>query len=138
MTHWLVVTGSLILALLLLMFLSAILDHYRNMVGWDLVLPIRRARRNVRKIVLPICPSARVSRIGVSHIDPKHFCILIDVTRDAEKHSLLQNREFERAMRQAVLDAGYPVDAVPLVGFSIESQETVDRDFGGNWYYARK
>jgi hypothetical protein len=32
-----------------------------------------------------------------------------------------------------LLHVGYPADAVPFVHFRIESQETVDRDYGGSW-----
>lgn len=32
-----------------------------------------------------------------------------------------------------LLRVGYPADAVPFVPFRIESQETVDRDYGGSW-----
>jgi hypothetical protein len=33
----------------------------------------------------------------------------------------------------ALLRVGYPADAVPFAHFRIESQETVDQDYGGNW-----
>ena len=29
--------------------------------------------------------------------------------------------------------AGCPTDTVPVVHFAVESQETVDRDYGGSW-----
>jgi hypothetical protein len=41
-------------------------------------------------------------------------------------------------LRSALLAVGYPEDAVPKVGFAFESQETVDRDYNGNWWYAVK
>jgi hypothetical protein len=40
--------------------------------------------------------------------------------------------------RQVLLDVGYPVTAVPAVGFEFEAQPTVDRDYNGNWLYRVK
>jgi hypothetical protein len=40
--------------------------------------------------------------------------------------------------RRALSAAGYPSAAVPEVGFAFESQQTVDRDYAGNWWYAIK
>jgi hypothetical protein len=33
----------------------------------------------------------------------------------------------------ALILVGYPTEATPHVHFRIESQETVDRDYGGSW-----
>ena len=42
------------------------------------------------------------------------------------------------AMRARLVALGYPEHAVPNVGITAESQETVDRDFQGNWWHAVK
>ena len=42
------------------------------------------------------------------------------------------------AFRQALRDAGYPPAKVPEVGFEFESEETVRRDYEGNWFYRMK
>jgi hypothetical protein len=76
--------------------------------------------------------------MGMSSIDPQYLCILINVDTDSEKTQLLEDKELEKNVRQVALDAGYPAQSVPLIGISIESQQTVDRDWQGNWFYARK
>jgi hypothetical protein len=42
------------------------------------------------------------------------------------------------AFRQALLDAGYPPVAIPEIGFEFESEETVRRDYRGNWFHRMK
>jgi hypothetical protein len=76
--------------------------------------------------------------MGASHISPLYFCILIDVQNDSEKEMLRRDKTLEESMRDALLGARYPTEAARSVGFSIESQQTVDRDFAGSWFYARK
>ena len=44
--------------------------------------------------------------------------------------------ELTSEFRRALSVAGYPPDAIVEVGFAFESQQTVDRDYGGNWWYA--
>jgi hypothetical protein len=116
---------------------SIVISHYAGM-GWDLVRPIWKTRRGVRKLLCRNFPDAKVSSMGMSSIDPRYFCILIDVKTDSEKRELLEDTDLRKSIRQAALDAGYPAESVPLIEVSIESQQTVDRDWGGNWYHARK
>lgn len=46
--------------------------------------------------------------------------------------------ELVSEFRQVLLDAGYPATAVPDIGFEFEAQQTVDRDYNGNWWYRVK
>ncbi len=126
-----------LVALIGFFVVSVVFNHYQSM-GWDLIRPIWRARRNVRKLLKPYCASAKVSSFGMSSIDPQYLFITINVQTDSEKKMLIEMPGLEDSMRHAVVIAGYPLSAVPLIGFSIESQQTVDRDFNGNWFYARK
>jgi len=126
-----------IVALIAYFTLSIIVNHYQSM-GWDLVRPIWRIRRGVRKLVQRSLPNAKVSSMGMSSIDPRYFCVLIDVDTDSEKRQLLDDKDFDGKIRKIALDAGYPELSIPLFSVSIESQQTVDRDWGGNWFYARK
>jgi hypothetical protein len=138
MTHVVLVTAGVICALVFLLFFSIVLDHYRNMVGWSLILPIARARGKIRQLVRAKYPDARISSFGASAISPIYLCMCIDMQRDSEKEDLLADAELMNRMREALRDSRYPANAISAVTFSIESQQTVDRDFGGNWFYARK
>lgn len=77
-----------------------------------------------------------VSSIGAIGIDPKHLSIWIAVDKDWERDELLQDSNFEAACREVLLRCGYPSGAVLFVGIAVESQQTVDRDSGGNWRWA--
>ena len=57
------------------------------------------------------------------------------VTRtDAEK-ALVEKRGFFRdVVCQLLLDAGLPADLSAATLVTVESDETVDRDFGGDWW----
>jgi hypothetical protein len=134
---WIVWTTVAIATLIALLSLSIVLNHYQSM-GWNLIGPIWKTRRGVRQLIRRDFPDADVSSMGMSSIDPKYFCILINVKTDREKHRLLEDGELDNKIRQIALSAGYPEESVPLISFSIESQQTVDRDFNGSWFYARK
>jgi hypothetical protein len=46
--------------------------------------------------------------------------------------------ELVSEFRRVLLDVGYPATAVTDVGFEIEAQQTVDRDYNGNWWHRVK
>jgi hypothetical protein len=99
---------------------------------------IRRSRRAVKDVIKLRCPDVYVSSFGATDIDPRHFCLCIDVQTDFERDQLKADVALDSTLREAVRREGYPEAAIPHITFSYESQETVTRDFYGNWYYARK
>ena len=107
-------------------------------LNWKLWLTIRRARGEVKKLARRRCPDAKVFSFGATDIDPRHLAIWITTRTDEERDRLRQDTSLHQQIRDALLQVGYPGAAVPLVALTFESQETVDRDFGGNWYYATK
>jgi hypothetical protein len=54
---------------------------------------------------------------------------------DAQRDHLLSLPDFDRTCRAALAASGYPAEAVPHVNFSAASEETVRRDWGGNWWH---
>jgi len=48
----------------------------------------------------------------------------------------VKTRDIHKEFRDALVKAGYPAETHPVVHFGIQSQETVDRDYGGSWYEA--
>ena len=61
------------------------------------------------------------------------------VTASDEEKAEVKGRGLLRAEVLAALgDAGVAPDLVERTVVGVESQETVDRDFEGNWYYAMK
>jgi hypothetical protein len=137
MMGWVAWIAVAIVILIAFLLLSVVLSHFQSM-GWGLIRPIWKVRRGVRRLIRLDFPDAHISSMGMSSIDPQYFCVLINVKTDSEKGQLLQDKELDNKIRQIALNAGYPAESVPLISFSIESQQTVDRDFNGNWFYARK
>ena len=128
-------TGLFAAVALFFLLLVWLLKDRSNRKLWP---TIRRARREVKKMARQHCPNAKVFSFGATHIDPRHLAIWITTKTDEERDRLRQDPDLPQQLRDALLQVGYPTAAVPLVAFEIESQETVDRDFGGSWYYATK
>jgi hypothetical protein len=138
MLHWFWIIVLTVLALVVVIVLLCVLNYIGEGVGWDLYPSIFRSRRGIRRILKMRGEKLRVSSFGATHIDPRYLCVCIDVDTDAERDAMRDDNELIEDFRDAILAAGYPVESVPLVSFSIESQQTVDRDWSGNWFHARK
>jgi hypothetical protein len=57
---------------------------------------------------------------------------------DAERERVAEHRLFRDTVCLLLLEAGLEDDLASRAGVAVESQETVDRDFGGNWWHAMK
>lgn len=99
---------------------------------------IRRAERRVRQLVCARFPCCRVWSFGATDIDPKYLAIWISTDTDAERDALAGDDALRRHLYDVLREVGYPAGAVDQVAFGFESQETVDREYQGNWYYAMK
>jgi hypothetical protein len=101
------------------------------LTSWKLWLAVRRARREIERIARHHCPTAKAfSRQGAT---PRHLSFRIVTTTDKERDRMRAEPNLHQQFCNALVHAGYPSDAVPSVHFRIESQETVDRDYGGSW-----
>ena len=65
---------------------------------------------------------------------PESLMFWICVKTDKEKMILLSNQKLESEFREILKMNSYSVEAVMLVGFGVESQETVNREYDGDWY----
>jgi|EBPBio282013_DNA_FD.fasta_scaffold13737_5 hypothetical protein len=57
---------------------------------------------------------------------------------DAEKATVVEHGFFRSQVLSALAGAGVARDLVERAGVTVESQETVDRDFEGSWFYAMR
>lgn len=104
----------------------------------DLQAAVARAEEAMRLHIRRTIPQAGVFSIGAFYLHPANLAFWVSTVTDAERDALLADPGFVAAMRAILLDAGYPADAVPLVGFTAESAETVQRDWGGSWWHRVK
>ena len=99
---------------------------------------IKDAERRILELARRHCAKPAVFSFGAVEIKPVHFAVWVTTPTDRERDRLKTTPGLEDSFRAALLAAGYPAQAVPQVGFAYESQETVDRVHGGNWWYAVK
>ncbi|HVU15604.1 MAG TPA: hypothetical protein VHD32_01670 [Candidatus Didemnitutus sp.] len=76
-----------------------------------------------------------VTHYGANDIHPKHLVYWICVQTDAEKKRLEEDPDLYRKLRTLLTDYQYPLAGRNEVHIGFESQETVDRESGGNWWH---
>lgn len=76
-----------------------------------------------------------VTHYGANDIHPKHLVYWICVKSDAEKRRLEADQELYRSLRGLLEEYQYPAEGRDGVHIGFESQETVDRESGGNWWH---
>lgn len=101
-------------------------------------LPIHAAEQAVYRICQTVTECTGVFSFGAVEIDPKYLAIWVTVATDEQKNALIAHTELTEQFQHAILELGYPAEAVPGIGYAFESQETVDRDYDHNWWYAVK
>ena len=99
---------------------------------------IQAVERRAEEICRRHGPVQRVFSFGATDLDPRHLAVWIVTSRDRDRDRLRADRALEAELRGALRDLGYPEAAIPEVGFAFESQQTVNRDYGGNWWHAVK
>ena len=82
--------------------------------------------------------SAGIFHFGAVDIHPKHLAYWITTATDAQRDRLAADSEMQDEFRRILMREGYPADAILEVGFAFQSEETVERDYGGNWFHAVK
>jgi hypothetical protein len=103
-----------------------------------LSLRIWRAKREIRRSARQYSRRAKVFSFEATHLHPRNLAIWITTPTDEERDLMRATPELLPEFQRALLAAGYPTNAVPEVGFAFESQQTVDRDYNGNWRHAVK
>ena len=83
-------------------------------------------------------PNARViSTPAARLIDIERMSYVIATDTDRQAESLRQDYpNLYPQLCEAMTRVGYPAAIVAKLSFPIESQETVDREFGGSWQQA--
>jgi len=72
---------------------------------------------------------------GAYDINPRFLVFWICIRTDHLKSKLISNGELMSNLRNLLEKHDYPAQARQFVSIGFESQETVDRESKGNWYY---
>ena len=107
-------------------------------MDWSLKWKISCIESNLKAMLKAGGIKPRVWSFGAYDIDPKHLVFVVGVSTDAEKESLQKNHVFQSEIKALLTKHDWPVAAREHVLFDIESQETVDRETEGNWWYHYK
>jgi len=80
----------------------------------------------------------RVDYFGAYDIDPKNLAFWICIESDKEKNKLKSDALLMNIFQNLLIKYNYPKSAVGFVFIDFQSQETIDREYEGNWYYFYK
>jgi hypothetical protein len=99
----------------------------------DLEPIVVRAETAILDIVQQVVPTARLQRIGPIDIDGPSWSCWVVTDTDNERDALAGDSALRTTLNEAAARAGFAPD-----GFTFQSQETVDRDYEGSWFYAMR
>jgi len=105
---------------------------------WLLKLKIWRIESALKTLLKAAGIKPLVWSFGAYYIDPKHMVFVVGVPSDKERDALRNDNDFLAKMKGLLVRFNWPVPAREHVAFDIESQETVDRENNGNWWYHYK
>ncbi|OJW15198.1 MAG: hypothetical protein BGO48_13760 [Mucilaginibacter sp. 44-25] len=76
-----------------------------------------------------------ITHYGAYDIHPRHLVFWICVETDQLKQFLTCNSALNSDLSLALIEYDYPAEGIDSVYIGFESQETVDRESGGNWWH---
>jgi hypothetical protein len=103
-------------------------------VNFALKWKIWRIESSIRRLLRRQGISPLVWSFGAYYIDPRHLVFVVGVPSDGERDLLKSDSSFGDSLRSLLKEYNWPAEARDHVMFDIESQETVDRENGGNWW----
>lgn len=107
-------------------------------MNWLLKLKIWRIESSIKTLVKAAGCKPIVWSFGAYYIDPRYLVIVVGVPSDKERDSLRNDKRFLSEINALLVRFNWPIQSRAHVRFDIESQETVDRENNGNWWYHYK
>jgi len=94
---------------------------------------ISRVDLLLKQLTLEKC---HVTHFGATEVDPKYLAVWLCVQSDHECERLYQDiMSIREQVHHCFGGEQYPAAAVPFIGVQIASQETVNREYAGNWWH---
>lgn len=94
-----------------------------------------KIKKSIEAIISNACNEKfSVIQYGAYEINPKHLVYWICVDTDEIKDKLSNDKSLNDLLRNTLIIAEYPKEALNDVFIGFESQETVKRESGGDWY----
>ena len=104
-------------------------DFFRT----DLESSVTSTETEILKIARAVVPNAELKRIGpMGAANPSWSCWIITAT-NFERDRIKDDSEIIAKLWKAASDAGFPPDS-----FTVQSHESVKRDYKGSWFYAMR
>ena len=99
---------------------------------------ISRISRAAAELIRRKGVDCRTWWFGAYYINPKHLVFVLCVPTDQERDLLRNDVHVTQELRALLEKYSWPVPARADVVFDVESQETVQRENNGNWWYHYK
>ncbi|WP_029272583.1 hypothetical protein [Flavobacterium sp. KJJ] len=100
-----------------------------------LEIKVIKIKKDIEAIVSEVCSeNFSVLKYGAYEINPKYLVYWICVNTDEVRNKLSNDKILKETLRNVIINAEYPIEAVNDVFVGFESQETVDRESNGDWY----
>ena len=123
-----------VLAAIVLCWVVAVSLSVKGNFSWRLLFISFCAKRRMERIISHRSPTARIfSRQGSTRTNARLLAYWVATNTDEERDLWRRDQSLVEDLRRVLFHCGYPSEAVPFVSFVFESQETVDRDYGGSW-----
>ena len=100
---------------------------------------IARARTDLtRGLTARLGYPVRSTSHGAVHLSPANLAVFLIVDTDSQRDQIKALPDLDARFREALSTAGYPRDSVYHPHLAVESEETVQRDWAGNWWHYMK
>lgn len=102
--------------------------------GRDVFAALERATPSIVQVLTPYGVVGCEYVVGFVHPFGVHVWLV--TATDAERDALGSHNPFLEEVASAILANDFPSQHASMAGTVAQSQETVDRDYEGSWFYA--